>query len=142
VAVLDNQEAKIQQGTSVPFLSQTDSQVTTIFVEATLVLEVTPHVTPDGSILMKLRVANDEPDFATPSDAGPPIKRKEAKTNIMVKDGETAVLGGIFVSNKAESQAGLPWLMKIPFLGWLFKQESKSETTSELLVFLTPKIIR
>lgn len=140
IAVLDNQEAKIQQGTSIPYTSTTNNQVSTIFVDATLVLEVTPHVTPDGSILMKLRIANDEPGAATPQGL-PSINKKEAKTNIMVKDGETAVLGGVFKSTKTESVGGIPFFRRIPLLGWLFKQESKSDTTNELLVFLTPKII-
>jgi len=98
-------------------------------------------VTPDGSILMDLHVANDEPDYAnTVPGVGPPIKKKEAKTNIMVKDGETVVLGGIYISTNSESMSGLPWLNKIPFLGWLFKQTSKADTNNELLVFLVPKI--
>jgi type IV pilus assembly protein PilQ len=139
---LDNQEAKIQQGTSIPYTSQTDNQVTTIFVEATLSLTVTPHVTPDGSILMQLRIANDEPDFSRGTDIPPSIKKKEAKTQLMVKDGETTVLGGILVSTKSDAETGIPFLRKIPVLGWLFKQTSKSSSTSELLVFLTPRIIR
>lgn len=141
IAVLDNQEAKIQQGTSIPYLSTTDNQVTTIFVDATLLLEVTPHVTPDGSILMKVRIANDEPGPTT-SQGLPSINKKDAKTSIMVRDGETAVLGGVFKSSEIKSVSGVPFLQKIPGLGWLFKQESKSNSTNELLVFLTPKIIR
>jgi type IV pilus assembly protein PilQ len=143
VLVLDNQKAKIQQGTSIPFQSGATSASgpTTIFVDATLTLEVTPHVTPDGSITMDLRVADDEPDYANNTTAGPPIKKKEAKTNIMVKDGETIVLGGIYISNAANSMNGLPWLNNIPFFGWLFKSTSRSTSNNELLVFLTPKIV-
>ncbi|MEW6324068.1 MAG: type IV pilus secretin PilQ [Nitrospirota bacterium] len=141
VLVLDNQDAKIEQGTSIPFQTTSQQGTQTTFIDANLVLEVTPHVTPDGSVLMKLRVANNEPDFANPTPAGPPIKKKEAKTNILIKDGETAVLGGIYVSTKADTVSGVPFLYKIPIIGWLFKQTSKSDATTELLVFLTPKIL-
>jgi type IV pilus assembly protein PilQ len=143
IAVLNNQDAKIEQGTSIPFSTVSQSGTQTTFVDATLTLEVTPHITPDGSILMKLRVADDEPDYANrdPITGAPPIKKKEAKTNIMVKDGETAVLGGIYISVNTDRTSGVPFFYKIPGLGWLFKQNSKSTSTQELLVFLTPKIM-
>jgi type IV pilus assembly protein PilQ len=143
VLVLNNQKAKIEQGSSIPFSTTSQSGTQTTFVEASLTLEVTPHVTPDGSILMDLRVANNEPDYANrdPVTGAPPIKKKEAKTNIMIKDGDTVVLGGIYISTNSESVSGLPWLQKIPILGWLFKQTSKGTTNNELLVFLTPKIV-
>ncbi len=143
IAVLNNQDAKIEQGTSIPFSTVSQSGTQTTFVDATLTLEVTPHITPDGSILMKLRVADDEPDYShrDPVTGAPPIKKKEAKTNIMVKDGETAVLGGIYISVNSDSTTGVPFFYKIPGLGWLFKQNSKSTSTQELLVFLTPKIM-
>ncbi len=142
VLVLNNQKAKIEQGRSVPFSTTSNAGTQTTFVEASLTLEVTPHVTPDGSILMDLRVANNEPDFAnTVPGVGPPIKKKEAKTNIMIKDGETVVLGGIYISTNADSVSGVPWFYKIPILGWLFKSTATSTTNNELLVFLTPKIV-
>lgn len=143
VMVLDNQKAKIQQGTSIPFQSGATSASgpTTIFVDATLTLEVIPHVTPDGSISMDLRVADDQPDYIHNTPAGPPIRKKEAKTIIMIKDGDTIVLGGIYIAINADSMNGLPWLNKIPILGWLFKQTSHSSSNTELLVFLTPRIV-
>jgi type IV pilus assembly protein PilQ len=143
VMVLDNQKAKIQQGQSVPYVSGATSASgpTTIFVEASLTLEVTPHVTPDGSILMDIHVTNDQPDYTTPNPGGPPIQKKEAKTNVMVKDGDTIVIGGIYISQNSHSTSGLPWLSKIPIFSWLFKQTSESDTNHELLVFLVPKIV-
>jgi type IV pilus assembly protein PilQ len=143
VMVLDNQKAKIQQGTSIPFQSGATSASgpTTIFVDASLTLEVTPHVTPDGSISMDLRVADDQPDYINNTPAGPPIRKKEAKTIIMIKDGDTIVLGGIYIATNSDSMNGLPWLNKIPFFGWLFKEKSHSSSNTELLVFLTPKIV-
>lgn len=141
VLVLDNQKARIEQGTSVPFQTTSQQGTNTIFVSASLILEVTPHVTPDGSILMALTISNDEPDYAKVTDAGPPIKKKEAKTNIMVKDGDTVVLGGIYISTNSDSVSGLPWLRNIPIFGWLFKQTSKANSNNELLLFLTPKIV-
>jgi len=143
VTVLDNQEAKIQQGSSVPFATTSAQGTQTIFVDASLSLQVTPHVTPDGSITMKVKVANDQPDFAnTVPGVGPPINKKEAETNVLVKDGDTTVIGGILVNTKANSTQGIPWFSKIPVLGWLFKTNTVADQTSELLVFITPRIVK
>jgi len=141
VMVLDNQEAKIEQGESIPFASTSAQGTQTIFVDANLSLQVTPHITPDGSITMKVKVANNQPDFANPTSAGIPIKKKEATTNLLVNDGGTAVIGGIMVNSKGDSVQGIPWFNKIPILGWLFKTNNVSDQTDELLIFLTPRIV-
>jgi type IV pilus assembly protein PilQ len=142
VSVLDNQEAKIEQGTSIPFQTVSQQGTQTTFIDANLILQVTPHVTADGTILMKVKVADNSPDFANTTAAGPPIKKKEASTQLLVKDGETTVIGGIYVNTKSDTESGVPLLSKIPVLGWLFKNQSKSDTTNELLLFLTPRIIQ
>ena len=140
--VLDNQEAKIEQGESIPFASTSAQGTQTIFVDANLSLQVTPHVTQDGSITMKVKVANNQPDFSNTTSAGVPIKKKEATTNLLVKDGDTAVIGGIVVNAKGDAVQGIPWLDKIPIIGWLFKTNTVTNQTDELLVFLTPRIVK
>ena len=90
---------------------------------------------------MKVKVAKNKiGSFSGP--AGPSIEKKEATMEVLVKDGETTVIGGIFENENAETQAGIPLLSKIPILGWLFKNETKSDTKRELLIFLTPKIVQ
>jgi len=142
ITALDNQEAKIEQGESIPFSSTSAQGTQTIFVDANLTLQVTPHVTQDGSIIMKLKVSNNQPDFANNTAAGPPIKKKEAVTNLMVKDGDTTVIGGILVNTKGDTTQGIPWFNKIPIISWLFKTNTVTDQTDELLVFLTPRIVK
>jgi type IV pilus assembly protein PilQ len=142
VTVLENQEAKIEQGESIPFSSTSAQGTQTIFVDANLTLQVTPHVTKDQSILMKVKVSNNEPDFANTTAAGPPIKKKEATTDILMKDGDTTVIGGILINKKGNQVQGIPWFSKIPIIGWLFKTSTTTDETDELLVFLTPRIVK
>ena len=141
IITLDNRTAKIEQGESIPFQTTSLQGTQTTFVDANLVLEVTPHVTRDGSILMSVKAArNSLGSFSGP--AGPSISKREATTEVLLKDGETTVIGGIFLNETSETEAGLPWLSKIPVLGWFFKNVSTTETKNELLIFITPTIIR
>jgi type IV pilus assembly protein PilQ len=141
IITLDNRTAKIEQGESIPFQTTSLQGTQTTFVDANLVLEVTPHVTGDGSVLMSVKAArNALGSFTGP--AGPSIAKREATTEILLKDGETTVIGGIFLDETSETEAGLPWLSKIPLFGWLFKTVSTTETKNELLIFITPKIIK
>jgi type IV pilus assembly protein PilQ len=142
ITALDNQQASIEQGSSIPYVSVSAQGTQTIFVDAILTLQVTPHVTADGSVTMKVKVANNTPDFSIPNPGGPPISKKEANTNILVKDGETAVIGGIVVNTKGDTTQGIPWFHRIPVIGWLFKTNTVTDQTTELLVFLTPRIIK
>ncbi|MBI1821917.1 MAG: type IV pilus secretin PilQ [Nitrospirae bacterium] len=142
IAVLDNMEAKIEQGESIPFATTSLSGTQTTFVDANLTLTVTPHVTADGSVIMKINTAKNAPGSTRQGAAGPSILKKQASTNILVKDGDTAVIGGIYETSKADSTSGVPILSKIPILGWFFKNHQVDENTSELLVFLTPKIMK
>ncbi|MBI3610666.1 MAG: type IV pilus secretin PilQ [Nitrospirae bacterium] len=142
VTTIDNFKAKIEQGESIPYqTSSSNTGPTTTFIDANLTLEVTPHITPDRSIIMKVKAArNSIGSFSGP--AGPSIAKREATTEVLVRDGETTVIGGIFVDERKDTEAGIPLLSKIPVLGWLFKNEAKTDTKNELLIFLTPKIVK
>ncbi|MFQ5585452.1 MAG: type IV pilus secretin PilQ [Thermodesulfobacteriota bacterium] len=142
ITTLDNSEAKIEQGESIPFETTSATGTATEFVDANLSLTVTPHITPDGSVLMKIKASrNSIGSFRTASGA-PSINKKEASTEVLVKDGETTVIGGIVVSDKSDTDRGIPYLKSIPILGWLFKSKSVSDTQTELLIFITPSIIK
>ncbi len=139
----DNQKASIESGRQIPIPIVTNDQMTVIFVNALLKLDVTPHISADGNINMTVDITNDSIDFANQQgNQPPPILKKEAKTVLKVMNGHTAVIGGIFINNEAIAENGLPFLAKIPVLGWLFKNRSKTRTNDELLIFLTPKIVR
>jgi type IV pilus assembly protein PilQ len=143
VVTQDNQKATIESGRQIPIRIATTDKISVVFVNATLKLDVTPQISADGNVNMTVDITNDSVDFAN-QDPGspPPIIKKEAKTVLKVRDGATAVIGGVFVTNEGVSQSGLPFLSKIPVLGWLFKNRTKSRSNEELLIFLTPKIIR
>ncbi len=142
VTTLDNETARISQGVSIPFSQVSAAGANTQFVEARLSLEVTPHITQDGSVLMKINAQNNQPDPAnTGANGQPGISRKEANTNVLVKDGETTVIGGIYVRTGSTNQSGLPILSKIPVLGFFFRNNRELETKNELLIFITPRIL-
>ncbi|MHB8481712.1 MAG: type IV pilus secretin PilQ, partial [Nitrospiria bacterium] len=141
IAVLDNMEAKIEQGESIPYATVSLQGTQTMFVDANLTLTVTPHVTADGSVIMKINTSKNAPGETRQGAAGPSILKKQASTNILVKDGDTAVIGGIYETSKTNSTSGVPLLSQIPIIGWLFKSTQVDDNTSELLVFLTPKIM-
>jgi type IV pilus assembly protein PilQ len=144
VLTLNNKTAKISQGTSIPYQSTSAEGTTTIFVEADLTLEVTPHVAADGTISMKIKATNNSPGASIQSTAGnaaPEINKKEAETEVQVMNGETVVIGGIYQDSEDLTDAGVPWLMDIPLLGWLFKSNHHDKTKSELLIFITPKLV-
>src|SRR6185295_9450627 len=112
--------------------------VTTI--DAKLELTVTPHVTSDNQIVMHVKTDKKEPDFNREVENIPPLTTRTAETDPLVKNGETVVIGGIYTRNEATNVLGVPWLSKIPILGWLFKNQAKVDTQSELLIFMTPTI--
>lgn len=137
VLTLNNKKAKISQGQSVPYQTVSAEGTKTEFVEAVLTLEVTPHITSDGSVGMEIKASNNSVGSGTP----PPINKKEATTELVVKNGETTVIGGIYIDSDTEVETGVPFLMDIPLLGWMFKSNSKSKNKTELLIFITPKVI-
>jgi type IV pilus assembly protein PilQ len=140
VVTLNNKAAKISQGQSIPYQTTSAEGTKTEFVEAALTLEVTPHITADGNVSMKIKASNNSAGSA-PAGIPPPINKKEATTELLVKNGETTVIGGIYVDNDTTSDSGVPYLMDIPLLGWLFKSNNKTASKTELLIFITPKIV-
>jgi type IV pilus assembly protein PilQ len=141
VVTLDNKEATIEQGTQIPYSTVSASGTNTQFVDATLRLKVTPHITPDGRVSMKVEAQNDSPGQPTPTGQLA-INKKKATTEVLIQDGETAVIGGIMQVSRTEDRSGLPWLSKIPVLGYLFRRDTNTARNRELLIFITPKILK
>jgi len=142
VVTLDNREAEIKQGISIPFETVSQAGTQTQFVDATLSLKVTPHVTADRTVIMKIKAEKNAPNTAIRSAGGvPSIDKKEATTEILVRDGETAVIGGIYTITKSKTLAGIPWFSRIPVIGWLFRKTTYTDETKELIVFITPRVI-
>ncbi|MFW6054089.1 MAG: type IV pilus secretin PilQ, partial [Persicimonas sp.] len=142
ILTLDNTEATISQGTSIPISVVSAAGVQTVFVDATLELTVKPHVTPDGNVQLQIRATKNEPDFQNTGARGDPtIIRKQAETELLIKDGDTTVIGGIYTRNSGSSLSAVPFFHKIPILGNLFKTTSTSERRTELLIFITPRIV-
>jgi len=141
VVTTDNEEAKIKQGDRIPYQTVSAEGTQTQFVEATLELSVTPHITPSGAILMKIGVKKDEADFSRTVQGVPSIKTKEAETKVLINNNDTLVIGGIFRTKGSNSETRVPLLGSIPIIGNLFKYQKKEEETSELLIFITPRII-
>ncbi len=142
VATLNGETAKIAQGTSIPYSTVSDKGTKTEFIDANLELEVTPVINPDNTIILEIKATNNQPSSESPDlSSAPAIDKKETETKILVRDGETTVIGGIFVENETSSQTGVPFLMNVPVLGHLFKSTSKSIDRRELLIFITPKIL-
>jgi type IV pilus assembly protein PilQ len=140
IVTADQIKALISQGTKVPFQKSTSSGATSVeFVEATLKLEVTPQITPEGNVILDVKVNKDS--LGTLTALGREINIKEVKTNVLVENGGTVVIGGIFEQNESVSTAKVPFLGDLPYLGNLFKSTTKDTQRTELLVFLTPRIV-
>jgi type IV pilus assembly protein PilQ len=153
VLTLDNKEAKISAGTEILIPTTTivtagtntgggaaEAPTGVQTIDAKLELAVTPHVTPNGEIVMHVRADKKDPDYSRPVQDIPPLNSRSAETHLLVKNGETVVIGGIVINSSAFSENGVPWLSKIPVLGWFFKKQSTVESQNELLVFITPTI--
>ncbi|HDO35366.1 MAG TPA: type IV pilus secretin family protein [Nitrospirae bacterium] len=144
IITVDNEEAFISQGKSIPVRKLTaQGTISTEFKDIKLELRVKPHITPDGSVILMIEAKKEDIDPTLPSIEGVPgTDKKEAKTNVIVKDGETIVIGGIYKTFDNNSDTGVPGAKDIPVLGWLFKKRQKEFNTNELLIFVTPRIIR
>jgi type IV pilus assembly protein PilQ len=138
----DTVEATIKQGTTI-FIPYTDTEGnrTAKEVEANLELNVKPTITPNDMVIMTIKVSDDLPDYANRVGENVPINTKSASTEMMVATGDTVIIGGIYKENKGDTIEGIPWLRKIPIIGWLFKTDSTSTEKSELLIFLTPTVV-
>ncbi|HEY0711837.1 MAG TPA: type IV pilus secretin PilQ, partial [Polyangia bacterium] len=141
ISTLDNTEASIEQGVSIPISVVSAQGVQTVFVDAKLNLTVKPHVTNEGTVMMEIKVQRNEPDFVNTGARGDPtILKKEANTKMLVRDGDTAVIGGIYQRNSGLSYAKVPFLADIPVLGYLFRARRENDDRTEFLVFITPRI--
>ncbi len=141
IMTLDNEKATIKQGRKIPYSTVSNSGTQVQFIDAALGLVVTPQIGPDKTILLNIVATNDQADFSNTSQGLPSITTNEADAEVLIKDGETVVIGGILTSTEQVSNGSVPGISKIPILGELFKNTSKTETTDELLIFITPRVI-
>jgi len=145
VATLDNKEAEIKSGVELPqsVLDPATNRVTVTFREAFLRLKVKPHVTADKRVNMEIEAEHNTPGRTYTTGAGDVISidKRTAKTEVMAENGGTVVLGGLYVSTEDISERRIPWLGKIPILGWLFKTRTIKTPRNELLIFITPTIL-
>ena len=142
VSTQNNIEAEITQGIQVPIQTVANNTVTVTFKDAALTLRVTPQITATNTVIMRISVENASPDFSRAINGIPPIDTQRALTQVLVGDGDTTVIGGIYVSREQASQDRTPGLHRIPLLGWLFQRNEFSDESRELLIFITPKIMR
>jgi len=143
VITSDQNKATIKQGLEIPYEVRSSSGATTIaFKEALLKLEVTPHITPDDRIIMDLIVNKDNPDYTRALLGIPPIDRRSVETSVLVENGETVVLGGVFERNKTDNIERVPFFGDLPYVGFMFKQRFEKDENKELLIFVTPKILK
>ncbi|MGI0925773.1 type 4a pilus secretin PilQ [Pseudomonas aeruginosa] len=142
VVTSDKETAKILKGSEIPYQEASSSGATsTSFKEAALSLEVTPQITPDNRIIVEVKVTKDAPDFQNALNGVPPINKNEVNAKILVNDGETIVIGGVFSNTQTKAVDKVPFLGDLPYLGRLFRRDTVSDTKNELLVFLTPRIM-
>ena len=142
VSTQNNVEAEITQGVQIPIQTVANNTVTVTFRDAALTLRVTPQITATNTVIMRISVENASPDFSRAINGIPPIDTQRALTQVLVGDGDTTVIGGIYVSREQASQDRTPGLHRIPLLGWLFQRNEFSDESRELLIFITPKIMR
>ncbi|MFJ4065527.1 type IV pilus secretin PilQ [Pseudomonas sp. NPDC089996] len=142
VVTADKETARILKGTEVPYQETSKSGATSVaFREASLSLEVTPQITPDGKVIMTVKVTKDEPDFVNALNDVPPIRKNEVNAKVRVADGETIVIGGVYSTTQNNVVDKVPFLGDLPYVGRLFRRDALQEKKSELLVFLTPRIM-
>ncbi|OAL75965.1 hypothetical protein AY608_09795 [Acinetobacter terrae] len=144
VLTADKQMAKVSSGTQIPYQSSegggANAVSTTEFIDAVLSLDVTPSITPDGKVQMLLNITSDTPGNPTPTGQLT-INKNQINTNVLVDNGETVVLGGIFEQETRNAQTKVPFLGDIPYVGRLFRKDIKSDNKRELLIFVTPRIV-
>lgn len=141
VNVMDNSTAVVTQGAAIPFETVSNGGTQVQLVDAALKFEITPHITTDGNVSMDVKIKNNRPDFTQAVQGRPAIAKKELETKVLVADGDTAVLGGVYATEEAWQQERVPGLGSIPLLGYLFKNSASTSKQNEMLVFITPRII-
>jgi type IV pilus assembly protein PilQ len=142
VTAQNNQEAEIIQGRQIPVQTVANFTVSTRYMNAALELKATPQITAEGTIIMNLDIKNNAADFGNLVNGIPPITTQSAKTTVMVPDGGTTVIGGIYRMEDSTTREGLPILSKIPILGNLFRNFARTKQNRELLIFITPRIMK
>ena len=144
VMTTDRVKASITQGVQIPYTTQTANIINTNFKDAVLQLDVTPQITPGGSVIMELDITRDSQgkSVVTGGQENVAIDKRGIKTKVQVEDGETVVLGGVYESNYMDNKNSVPWFGELPILGWLFRDNFKRDDKTELLVFVTPKIVK
>jgi type IV pilus assembly protein PilQ len=142
VTTQNNKEATITQGQQIPIQTVANNTVTVTFKDAVLTLKVTPQITDAGTVILNLELNNDSADFSRQINGIPPINTQAAKTQVLVRDGATAVIGGIYQSTETSNQSRTPFLGEIPLLGYLFRNRGVNTQNQELLLFITPRIVK
>ncbi len=142
VSTQNNVEAEMTQGVEIPIQTVANNTVTVTFKPAALTLRVTPQITASNTVILRVFLENASPDFSRAVNGIPPIDTQRAVTSVLVADGETTVIGGIYLSLEQASNDRVPFLHRIPLLGWLFKRDQLSDESRELLIFITPRITR
>jgi type IV pilus assembly protein PilQ len=147
VMTLDNQEALVEQGAEIPYLkvdsqsSQVSTFATTEFKKVTLSLKVVPHVTPDGSVMMDIEAKKDQMSALTGAGNQPGIDTRKAITKVLVRSGDTVVIGGIYEDTNKDTRNSVPFFGRIPILNFVFKGDYKQRQKTEMIIFITPTII-
>ncbi|MBI5410511.1 MAG: type IV pilus secretin PilQ [Nitrospirae bacterium] len=148
ITTLDKREAKIEQGEAIPFVTTSLQGTQTTFVDALLSLQITPQITSRDpkevgkQVLLKIKATRNAVGASSNPTAGPSIAKREAQTQVLIRDGETMVIGGIIDDTQRNTVTGIPFLSRIPVIGWLFKGKTEDVTKRELLIFLTPTIVK
>ncbi len=142
ITTLDNQEASIESGREVPFQTVEDNEVKIEFKKAVLSLKVTPHTIDENTLRLKIVTHKDELDFTNDVQGNPTIITKNAATNVILYDGQTMVIGGLTKETTSDGESGVPILKDIPYMGRMFRSNSKSNNMEEVLIFITPHILK
>ncbi len=142
VTTQNNIPAEMTQGIQIPIQTVSNNTVTVTFRDAALTLKVTPQITAANTVIMQIAVENSQADFSRAVNGIPPINTQRANTSVLVNDGATTVIGGVYVTNQQNQNDRTPGVSRIPLLGWLFRRDSVNDTSTELLIFITPRIIK
>jgi type IV pilus assembly protein PilQ len=138
----NNVEAEVAQGIQIPIQTVANETVTVTFKDAVLVLKVTPQITAANTVILTIAIENASADFSKQVNGIPPINTQRANTQVQIDDGATTIIGGIFTSQEQSSIDKTPMLNRVPLLGWLFKRDDQREESNELLIFITPRILK
>ncbi|WP_316415376.1 type IV pilus secretin PilQ [Mesoterricola silvestris] len=146
VVTQNNKKAKVLSGAKIPYPAQqagnANGAIAVQFADANLELEVTPQITNDGTILMDVKVEKADADFGQLVGTTPTITRKAVETQVLVKDGGTAIMGGVYKNNNTQQSTGVPFLKDLPLIGFLFRNKINKDSNDELLIFITPRILK